>query len=92
LIESGLAGALRPLVVVTATVETQLARAMARDQATEAEISARIAAQMPLAKKAEMADFVIDNSGSIGSTRARADDVLDAICRARGIDPARYPR
>jgi dephospho-CoA kinase len=92
LIESGLAGALRPLVVVTADVGTQLGRAMARDQATEAEVSARIAAQMPLARKAEMADFVIDNSGSIETTRARADEVLDAICAQRGIDPARYPR
>jgi dephospho-CoA kinase len=92
LIESGLAGALRPLVVVSTDVDTQLARAMARDQATQAEVSARIAAQMPLAKKAEMADFVIDNSGSIESTRVRADEVLDAICGQRGIDPARYPR
>jgi dephospho-CoA kinase len=92
LIESGLAGALRPLVVVTTDVGTQLGRAMARDQATEAEVSARIAAQMPLARKAEMADFVIDNSGSIETTRAHADEVLDAICGQRGIDPARYRR
>ena len=92
LVESGLAGALRPLVVVSADVTTQLGRAMARDQATEAEISARIAAQMPLAKKADMADFVIDNSGSIEATRARADEVLDAICEQHGLDPARYPR
>jgi len=92
LIESGLAGALRPLVVVSADVATQRDRAMARDLATEAEISARIAAQMPLSDKAKLADFVIDNSGSIEATRARADEVLDAICSERGIDPSRYPR
>jgi dephospho-CoA kinase len=90
LVESGLADALRPLVVVTADVATQLARAMARDRATEAEILARIAAQLPLAEKSRVADFVIDNSGSIETTRSRADDVLDTICRERGIDPARY--
>jgi dephospho-CoA kinase len=92
LVEAGLATILRPLVVVTADVGTQLARAMVRDVASEAEISARIAAQMPLEKKAELADFVIDNSGSIEATRARADEVLDAISEQRGIDPSRYPR
>jgi dephospho-CoA kinase len=92
LVEAGLAAILRPLVVVTADVGTQLARAMARDSASEAEISARIAAQMPLEKKAELADFVIENSGSIEATRSRADEVLDAICEQRGIDPSRYPR
>jgi len=92
LVESGLAGVLRPLVVVTADVATQLARAMARDGATEAEILARIAAQMPLSDKTKVADFVIDNSGSIEATRSRADEVLDAICHQRGVDPSRYPR
>jgi dephospho-CoA kinase len=92
LVEAGLAAILRPLVVVTADVATQLARAMARDVASEAEISARIGAQMPLEKKAELADFVIDNSGSIEATRSRADEVLDAICEQRGIDPSRYRR
>jgi dephospho-CoA kinase len=47
---------------------------------------------MPLEKKAELADFVIDNSASIEATRSRADEVLDAICEQRGIDPSRYPR
>jgi dephospho-CoA kinase len=92
LVESGLAGVLKPLVVVTADVATQLERAMARDLATEAEIRARIDAQMPVADKARLADFVVDNSGPIESTRSQADEVLDAICRERGVDPARYPR
>ncbi len=92
LVESGLADVLRPLVVVSVDSATQLARAMARDAATEAEISARIAAQLPLAEKARRADFVIDNSGPLAETLAQADSVLDAICRQRGIDPSRYPR
>ena len=92
LVESGLADVLRPLVVVSTDSATQLARAMARDAATEAEISARIAAQLPLAEKARRADFVIHNSGTLAETLAQADSVLEAICRQRGVDPARYPR
>ena len=55
-----------------------------RDGATREEALARIRAQKPLAEKARVADFVIDTSGSIEATRARADEVLvDARKRAR---------
>lgn len=92
LVESGLTELLRPLVVVLVDPATQLARTVARDQAGEAHARARIASQMPLAEKAKLADHVIDNSGPIAETIARADEVLDAICRGIGLDPARYPR
>jgi dephospho-CoA kinase len=91
LIETGLADVLRPLVVVSVDEATQVARTVGRDAASEAQVRARIAAQLPLAKKAEMADHVIDNSGPLAATRARADEVLDAICASLGVDPARYP-
>jgi len=92
LIESGLADVLRPLVVVVVDVETQVARTVRRDGSSREQALARIAAQMPLADKAKLADFVIDNSGSEAETRARADEVLAAICLKFGLDPARYPR
>jgi len=92
LVESGLAEALRPLVVVSAPEQVQLERAAARDQASLEQIRARISAQLPLAAKARVADHVIDNSGELDQTFARADTVLDAICRTLEIDPARYPR
>jgi dephospho-CoA kinase len=92
LVESGLTEALRPLVVVEVDPEAQITRSMARDSATDAEIRARVRAQMPLADKAKIADFVIDNRGSTDATRARADEVLDAICERFGVAPARYPR
>jgi dephospho-CoA kinase len=92
LIESGLADVLRPLVVVSVPEAVQLARAMARDQSTEAEALARIRAQMPLADKVAMADYVIDNGGSRAETESRTDAVLEAICRENAVDPARYPR
>lgn len=92
LVESGLTEALRPLVVVSTSVATQLARTLARGGTSEDDARARIAAQMPLAEKAKLADFVIDNEGTLEELRARADEVLDAICAKLGIDPSRYPR
>ena len=86
IIENGVADAFRPLVVVAAPEETQVARARRRDGATEAEVRARIRAQMPLAEKALVADFVIDNAGSLADLQRRTDEVLAAICESLDID------
>jgi dephospho-CoA kinase len=82
LVENGLADAFRPLVVVIVPDETQVQRAMARDAATEAQVRARIEAQLPLSAKVAAADFVIDNGGDLAATERRVDEVLAAI-RAR---------
>ncbi len=90
LVETGLAEALRPLVVVTVPVEVQIARSCARDGMTEAQAHARVAAQMPLAEKAALADYVIDNSGTREQTRTRANEVLDAILTSLHIPKELY--
>jgi dephospho-CoA kinase len=82
LVENGLADAFRPLVVVAVDEDTQVARAMHRDGATDAEARARIAAQLPLAAKVAAADYVIDTSGPREETEKRVDEVLAEI-RAR---------
>lgn len=92
LFENRLEEAFRPVVVVAVPEPIQVERAAARDGADPAEIRARIRAQLPLAEKTARADHVIDNSGELGATLARADEVLDAICLSLGLDPARYPR
>jgi dephospho-CoA kinase len=91
IVENGLAEAFRPLVVVSAPEALQVARAMARDGGTEEEARSRVRAQMPLAAKVSVADHVIDNVGSLADLVARSDQVLDAICAAKNVDPARYP-
>ncbi|HVY48749.1 MAG TPA: dephospho-CoA kinase [Minicystis sp.] len=91
LVENGLADAFRPLVVVAVPEDVQVARAMARDGSTEADARARIAAQLPLADKVNVADHVIDNAGSIEATRRRTDDVLRAIRAAAGLEPPSKP-
>lgn len=92
LVERGLADAFRPLVVVSAPDEVQLARAMVRDSASEEDIRARMRAQLPMSRKVEVADYVITNDADLASLIARADEVLDAICLRAGVAPGRYPK
>jgi dephospho-CoA kinase len=79
IVENGVADAFRPLVVVSAPEEVQVARATSRDGATPDEIRARIRAQMPLAEKIAVADFVIENTGSLADLDQRTDEVLAQI-------------
>jgi dephospho-CoA kinase len=92
LVENGVADMFRPLVVVSVPVPVQVARAMARDHATEAQARARIAAQLPLASKVAAADFVIDNSGAPRDTERRTDEVVAAIRKSAGLVAPRAAR
>jgi dephospho-CoA kinase len=91
LVEVGLADVLRPLVVVSAPPEEQIRRAMERDGLKEDAARARLAAQLPLEKKVEQADFVIENAGTRDELVARADEVLDAVLASAGLSPRDYP-
>lgn len=63
LFEAGLEGLCDEIWVVSCDEEEQRRRLMARDQLTAAEAESRIAAQWPLARKRQLADVLIDNSG-----------------------------
>jgi dephospho-CoA kinase len=91
IVENGLSEMFRPLVVVSAPEDVQIARAMARDQATPADVRARVRAQMPLATKAALADIVLENTGTLAELTQGADAMLDRVCAMKNIDPARYP-
>jgi dephospho-CoA kinase len=56
----------------------QLARLMARDQCSEADARARIAAQWPLASMRPLADRVIDNRGEPAELIAQLERALAA--------------
>lgn len=90
IVENGLADAFRPLVVVSASEASQVARATTRDSASEAEVRARVEAQMPLAEKVAAADYVIANDGTLADLVARTDEVLASICKTLGVAPERY--
>jgi dephospho-CoA kinase len=90
IVENGLADAFRPLIVVSAPEDVQVARATSRDGSTPDEARARIRAQMPLADKVAAADYVIENTGSIADLQRRTDDILTEICAKLDVDPDRY--
>jgi dephospho-CoA kinase len=92
LYEVGLDRALSPVVVVNSPMQQIRARLRARDGFIEAQIDARIAAQMPLAEKIRRADYVIENDGTLAQLRERADAVFDALCAAVGVKPTHYAR
>ena len=61
--------------------EIQVERTMARDACDVEEAERRIEAQLPIDEKREMADHVIDNSGTIEETRLQ---VADLVARLTG--------
>jgi dephospho-CoA kinase len=78
MIESGGYQAMDRLVVVVTDAATQRARALARD-GDAADADRKIASQMPLAEKAKLADYVIDNSGDRAATESRTREVHAAL-------------
>ena len=87
MIESGGHTAMDRLVVVVTDAATQAQRLTARDALGAAEAARRIRSQMPLAEKAKLADYVIDNSGDRETTIAEARRVYAALradLKARG--------
>ena len=65
LYESGFDDVVDAVVMVYAPKSLRLQRAMKRDQASEAQVRARIPAQMDDEEKRRRADFVVMNDGSI---------------------------
>ena len=80
MIESGGYKNMDRLIVVVTDEVTQRARLVARD-ADAADGERRIASQMPLAEKAKLADYVIDNTGDRAATEARTREVHAALVR-----------
>lgn len=80
LFESGhMLNYLHKIIVVTCEEDLQLQRLMERTGFTEVKAKLRIAAQMSLEKKAEMANFVIENSGSERDTREQTVKVINVL-------------
>ena len=79
LIESGSHLMMDRLVVVIADEPTQIARLMARDTIGRDEALRKIRSQIPLAEKAKLADYVIDNSGDPITTEAEVRRVYRAL-------------
>jgi len=73
LVETGMHTAFEILVVVSATVATQIERLMRQRGMSESSIRARIVAQAPLEDKAAVADFLVDNEGTLDELESQVD-------------------
>ena len=82
LIENGLHRGLDGVIVVFAPESVQRSRLAARDGLDEAAITARLAAQLPLADKRAHATWVVDNGGPLGETRAQVLKIWEEIRRS----------
>ncbi|EUJ17754.1 dephospho-CoA kinase [Listeria aquatica] len=81
LYESQLTDLVDQVLVVMTTEEVELTRLMARNELSREEALARIATQMPISDKAKLADFVIDNSGTLKETSEQVNELLHQLKR-----------
>jgi len=73
LYESKLQGMFEQVMVVYIPRELQLQRLMGRDKLTKEQAEKRLASQMPIEEKRALADYIIDNSGSLEDTERQID-------------------
>ena len=76
LFESKLEHFVEKIIVVSVEEEVQLQRLMARNGFTEEEAKARIATQMPVKEKEQLADAVIHNNGTLEDTAIQLQTIL----------------
>jgi dephospho-CoA kinase len=73
LIENGLHGGMREVLVVACEEATQVARLVRRDGLNRLEALARIHSQMSLDEKRQVATVVIENNGDLEDLKAQVD-------------------
>jgi len=75
LFENGLQGLFSATVLVYARPSIQVRRLIEERGLSAARAGAMLAAQMPIDDKRPLADFVIDNNGSLDETRRQVEEV-----------------
>jgi len=73
------------VIVVSAPIEVQRERVLARSGMTAQKLDAILARQMPDEEKRKRADFVVDTSGDLSTTEEQVHDILSCL----GIRPVR---
>ncbi|OQB10861.1 MAG: Dephospho-CoA kinase [Candidatus Omnitrophica bacterium ADurb.Bin205] len=79
LIESGLKKVVDSLIVVIIDNDELIRRAVKKTSLKKAEIINRVKSQIPLRKKMRLADFIIDNSGTMEETRKQVKRIISKI-------------
>lgn len=70
---------LRPVILVASDVNTQKQRLRDRDHLTDTEAQQHIDAQMSLDEKRKLADYVIENNGSLDDLEHQVKSILEMI-------------
>ncbi|MDY6269667.1 MAG: dephospho-CoA kinase [Selenomonadaceae bacterium] len=86
LFESGWDRLCGEIWVASVSEDVQLQRLMARNDWSEDEARARIAAQMPLAEKCARADVVLDNSGTLDDLRTQVVQAYRNLKQAESLE------
>jgi dephospho-CoA kinase len=79
LFEGNLHEWLRPVILVACDIETQLERLQRRDGLDRGQAQKHIDAQMSLEEKRRLADYVIENNGSLDELKKQVEAVLEKI-------------
>ncbi len=79
LFENGLESHADKVVVVTVDEPQRVERLWKRSAMPAVEVERRLAAQMPQARKAALADFVVDNSGTPQATREQVGRLIGQL-------------
>lgn len=74
-------------ILVYVDESIQCKRLMARNRYSEPEARARITSQMPIEQKKQLADYVIDNRGTLDETREQVQTVWQIIRGLQSEDP-----
>ena len=81
LFERNLQGEMKAVILVTAPMEDRVARVRARDDVTETEVRARIAAQMDEDAKRRRADYIVENNGNLDELRREVEFLMSRFLR-----------
>ncbi|MBP2058790.1 dephospho-CoA kinase [Lactobacillus colini] len=81
LFEGNLTNLCDATLLISAPVQLQLSRLMIRNSLSKQEAQRRIASQMPLSEKKKLADYVIENTGTINDLENKLSNLLKEIGR-----------
>jgi len=89
IVENNLQDLCEGLIVVSCDPDIQKARLMDRNNLSSIEAQKRLDSQFQLSKKVALADWIIDNSGSLAASQKQVDKLFRELCLLFGKPKAK---